>query len=363
MDKKYACPLPFNHMAVRPDGQIFPCCIFRWDDVPEDLNIYHKDPFNHNYMKKLRQDMLEDKPISGCSHCYDREKSNASSFRLEAWNEQEKYGTTSLSTGQEPQLRYVDLSISNTCNNKCRMCVPALSTHWYSDAKKLGLQIPKGIVRNPFIENTDFSTLSYIKLLGGEPLMEQNVLIKILKQCDLENLTVHLITNATLRPNEELLNLFEKCKQVKVTLSIDAYGDLNDFLRKGSDWKTTFKNLLWFLDMFPKSSVHSVLSIYNINKAKEFVYFCNELKKGCQKYFLIDGPDYMMPRHLPEQVKLKILESLQGIESFEVYEKELHKTGDFNIFVKQDKIMNNLRNEHWKDANPDLHNLVKEYII
>ena len=36
---KYACPLPFNHMAVRPDGKILPCCVFRWDDVPEDLNI------------------------------------------------------------------------------------------------------------------------------------------------------------------------------------------------------------------------------------------------------------------------------------------------------------------------------------
>ena len=24
---KYACPLPFNHMAVRPDGKILPCCV------------------------------------------------------------------------------------------------------------------------------------------------------------------------------------------------------------------------------------------------------------------------------------------------------------------------------------------------
>ena len=243
------------------------------------------------------------------------------------------------------------------------MCVPALSTHWYSDAKKLGLKIPKGIIRNPFIEDTDFSTLNYIKLLGGEPLMEQDVLIKILKQCDLKNLTIHLITNATLRPNAELLNLFNKCKKIKITLSIDAYGQLNEFLRKGSDWKTTFKNLCWFLDMFPIVSVHSVLSIYNINKAKDFVYFCNELKEDCQKYFLIDGPDYMMPRHLPEKVKPEILKTLEGIDSFEVYEKELSQKGDFNIFLKQDKIMNNLRDENWKEANIDLHNLVKEYII
>ena len=35
----------------------------------------------------------------------------------------------------------------------------------------------------------------------------------------------------------------------------------------------------------------------------------------------------------------------------------------FNIFLKQDNIMNNLRDENWKEANIDLHNLVKEYII
>jgi len=45
--KKYACPLPFNHMAIRPDGRVLPCCIYRWADVPSDLNIFHNDPLNH----------------------------------------------------------------------------------------------------------------------------------------------------------------------------------------------------------------------------------------------------------------------------------------------------------------------------
>ena len=77
------------------------------------------------------------------------------------------------------------------------MCNPWLSTSWYSDAKKLGMQIPKGIVKNPFIENTDFSKLKFIKFLGGEPLMEQKTIKKILNQCDLSNLHIQLITNAT----------------------------------------------------------------------------------------------------------------------------------------------------------------------
>ena len=35
---KYACVMPFHHMAMRPDGQIFPCCVYRQEEVPTDLN-------------------------------------------------------------------------------------------------------------------------------------------------------------------------------------------------------------------------------------------------------------------------------------------------------------------------------------
>jgi hypothetical protein len=40
---------------------------------------------------------------------------------------------------------------------------------------------------------------------------------------------------------------------------------------------------------------------------------------------------------------------------------ELNRTGDINKFVKQDTTLNNLRSEHWKDANPELYEMVKNY--
>ena len=75
MDKrKHGCDLPFHHMSMRPDGQIFPCCYFRWEEVPEDLNSNHPDPFNHPFLQNIRAKMLNDEYIEGCSKCYTDER-------------------------------------------------------------------------------------------------------------------------------------------------------------------------------------------------------------------------------------------------------------------------------------------------
>lgn len=359
--KKYACPLPFNHMAIRPDGRIFPCCIYRWDDVPQDLNIFHPDPFNHPYMVSLREKMNNDEFVSGCSYCYKDEETKGNSFRTQVYKDKNILGVHSFENNTAPELTYIDLSISNTCNNKCRMCGPELSTQWYSDAKQLGHEIPKGIVVNPFIENGDFSKLKYLKLLGGEPLLEQEKLIKILQQCNLKNLRVNLITNTTIVPNDQLHNLFMQCKKVTVSLSIDSYGELNEFLRKGSKWSQTVETMDWFRNRDYHLYVHSVASIYNCNKLDELIDFCISKDVG-QRYVLIDGPDYMMPRNLPQFAKEKIIADLQSKISkqsiYSVMIDELQKQGNFETFLKQDKQMNELRNEDWYSLNSELQNLI-----
>ena len=365
MHKKHACPLPFNHMAVRPDGKIFPCCIFRWDaDVPEDLNIYHKDPFNHPYMKELREKMKRDEYIDGCSQCYKDEETKGESYRTQVYEDSEMFGLHSYANNTEPEITNLDLSISNTCNNKCRMCSPALSTQWYSDAKELGWwEVPKGITVNPFIENGDFSKLRYLKLLGGEPLLEQEKIIKILEQCDLEKLRINLITNTSVTPNEKLAEMFKKCKKVRVSLSIDSYGKLNEFLRKGSKWETTVSTMDWFQDRGYDLSVHSVASLYNCNVLMDLIDYCKN-RNLPQRYVLADGPSTMMPRSLPTHVKQAITKQLephvdvQGI--FKVMIDELSKDGEYHRFQHFDKHLNRLRNEHWAEYNPALYDLLRE---
>jgi len=356
---KHFCPIPFHHLAVRPGGEVYPCCFFKHDEVPADFNLNYSDVFHHPFLEQIRTDLREDKYVEGCSRCYKNEELTGNSMRIE-------YLKHESSPPEEPVLTYLDLALSNLCNNKCRMCGPGLSTSWYSDAKKLGIPITSGVLKHEYnIDNFDLSKIDNIKLIGGEPLMEQEKFINILNRCDLKNLRLLITTNATVRPNDELLAIFKQCNSVKWLLSIDAYGPLNDFLRKGSKWSEVADNIKWFVGTFPNNvNIHSVASIYNINCLDQLHNYIRRHYPGIhQKHVMIDGPDWMHPSNLPNDVKKIIKNKLQSlkINNIEVLLNSLDQEGNTMLFKREDQKLNDLLNEHWRDANPELYNWLKGY--
>lgn len=373
MKNKSYCPLPFAHLAIRPNGNVYPCCAFRWDTVPNNFTINDPDVFNHPFLEDIRNKMRNNEPVEGCSKCYENEEKTGKSTRMYFMEKGKDFGLDVGST--DPSLVYLDLALSNTCNNKCRMCGPELSTSWYSDSKALGIKIPKGIIeQNVVLESYDLSKLRAIKLIGGEPLMEEKKFIDVLKRCDRKNLSIILTTNVTLVPSPELYALLSECKHIRINLSIDAFGPLNDFLRKGSKWKQTVENLYWFYNNFTKTidrnsvGLHSVASIYNLNQVDLLYKFIkSNFPEINVDYILADGPDWMLPRQLPESVKdvikTKIIQCKNEINEslYTVALDELDKPGDFKKFMKQDSALNELRSEHWKDVNPELYEMVKNY--
>jgi MoaA/NifB/PqqE/SkfB family radical SAM enzyme len=364
------CPLPFSHMAIRPNGRVFPCCNFRWDNVPEDLHLNYPDTFNHPFLADIRNKMKSDKRVDGCQNCYDSEEKTGKSMRTFFLERVEEYNMPSEPT-DDHKITYLDLALSNACNNKCRMCNADLSTSWYSDWKALGRPIPKGLhVQKTVLEEYDLSNVRFLKLIGGEPLMEQPKFIDVLTRCNRKDLSILLTTNATLTPNDALFSLIKECKSFKVNLSIDAYGSLNDFLRKGSKWEKTVEVIKWFYDNFPINdvTVFGVVSIYNINHLYKLYIFLQENFPGISlEYIMVDGPNWMQPRHLPEYVKTQILNQVNEWENkikhsiWNLIKAELMLLGDFREFMRQDKKLNELRNEFWGNHNPELFEMVKQY--
>jgi sulfatase maturation enzyme AslB (radical SAM superfamily) len=315
-------------------------------------------------MEQIREDLRNDKPVAGCSECYKAEELTGKSMRTE-YLEESRLGFSS-EPPVEPVLTYIDLALSNVCNNRCRMCNYELSTNWYSDSKKLGIEIPRGLVehKNNFDE-IDFSKLTYLKMIGGEPLMEQDKFISILKRCNLENMNILITTNTTCRPNKELLDLLKKCKKVRWNLSIDAFDSLNDFLRKGSKWEEVKENLAWFSKMFPKNvNVNGVVSIYNVNSFILLADYISENYPNSRMAFnIIDGSDWMHPRNLPADVKQPIIDLIKD-HSHSIVPRVLEAinqpNGNFTEFVNQDKKLSEIRNESWFDKNAELYDLIKE---
>lgn len=369
--KNIYCPLPFYHLAIRPNGRVYPCCNFKWEEVPEDFNINDPNVFNHPFLESIREKMHNGEKIDGCSKCYEDEKNTEQSTRTYFLNRIDEFEWSSKPT-KDVKLTYLDLALSNTCNNKCRMCNADLSTSWYSDWRALGREIPKGILRQETVlKDYDFSEMKFIKLIGGEPLMEQDKFIDVLKRCNRSQLSILLTTNVTLTPNDELLRLLKECKNVTINLSIDAHGSLNDFLRKGSKWEKTVENIEWFSKNFSKKNdlaAHCVVSLYNINKLDKLYYFLKEKYPLIDlNYVLVDSPDWMSIRHLPEyvkdEIKNKIIEwkKVYDIPFYNILISELNKLGDFEKFIKNDKKLSDIRKENWWDYNPELYEMVKKY--
>jgi sulfatase maturation enzyme AslB (radical SAM superfamily) len=325
-------------------------------------------------MNYLRQKMLNDEYVHGCRKCYEDEKHSARSMRTDLvapWTGDFGLPTVEEGRGKVKKLTNIDLALSNVCNNKCRMCMPSLSTHWYSDAKKLGMEIPRGVVTdNTIVDDYDLSDLRFIKVLGGEPMMEQAKLKKVLNKCTLENITILLVTNVSILPDEELLSLLKQCNKVNIDLSIDSYGTLNDFLRKDSEWTNVYNNIQWYKQHFDNINVHSAISIYNVNKLHEIIDFCAEqgLWHEC---VVVDGPKWMQPRNMPEQLKSWMKEYIDSISSkydirykkiFNLLRNEMNVEGDFGLFVRNDAQLNKIRAEHWMDKNYELWNKIEKLI-
>ena len=349
--------MPFHHMDILPNDTLKPCCKFLeelpYDNIENKIDV-HRDVFFENIRNSLKQGIT----VKGCQQCYDSEQHSNKSFRTRMLDKFKERTGKEFEMPDTSALYSINIALSNLCNSKCRMCSPEYSTSWYSDAKKLGIQIPKGpISKNDIIDSISASSLYSLSFVGGEPMMEQERIIKLLKQCNLENLNFIVTTNGTLLPNSELVSLLKKCKNVEIDLSIDTYGKLNDFLRKGGQWDNINYNLNWYYNNFPKIKMNTAISIYNINLISELLNYISEyFPNVIHNHLIVSKPDWMSPKNLPESVKDLVRKKIENIEIPEigVILNEMSKRGNYENFKNMDLKLNNVRNEDWKHLNTEL---------
>jgi hypothetical protein len=80
---------------------------------------------------------------------------------------------------------------------------------------------------------------------------------------------------------------------------------------------------------------------------------------------MVDGPNWMQPANLPQQVKTTILANLKnkiGERAYSLVDDEFKNTGNFDLFLDRDSKLNSIRNETWQDVNPELYDMLKGFI-
>ena len=158
------CPLPWIHLATRPNGDVRLCCtanasgagmideksvgLVKDDEQPFNFAKDSLDTvWNSNAMKTIRLQMLNNEIPRSCTKCFEEESNGIVSKRQwenVVWKERldlDSIVDKTTDTGELPvEIPYFDLRLGNVCQLKCVMCSPHDSSSWINDWK---LQYPK----------------------------------------------------------------------------------------------------------------------------------------------------------------------------------------------------------------------------
>jgi len=220
---------------------------------------------------KALQQMKNNQKVKGCDGCYKNEESKMTSTRIFA-NSYDQ-----ISEGDLPTM--LDLDFSNFCNLKCVMCDATRSSEWAKDLGESVSTIPTEML-------DDLATISnaveHITIQGGEPTImhEYEYYFKTLDQKGIiENIDLQMITNAT-NINNKFYTLLGKFKSVRLSVSIDAYGLANDYIRWPSKFTQIEKNLTKISNMSNNIQVElfnslNILSMFNYY---DFLTWCKSIE-------------------------------------------------------------------------------------
>jgi hypothetical protein len=325
-NSKHFCVAPWVHVAQNVGGRVKPCCRFgdMYKEFPIDFKGTISDFFKSDGMKSLREKMINDEYIDGCKKCYDEDKSNKPSLRLEL---NERYSdVVNLS---DPNIRYLEIGLSNACNFACVTCASNYSTTWYDDDVKLiNLDFKRPHVKhNKFIItessslDIDLSLIDRVKILGGEPFMEpRNLeLMEKLEEADaLKNLELNIVSNASIIPSEKWIKVLDKIKLLRLVISLDGMYDTAEFVRYGTDWARISQNIKWWNEYCLEKGywlqfhyvVHSLNSLDIARTSKWCLEFYPDLLLN---FDCLKEPSYLNAGYLPLWWKSEILKSASDI--------------------------------------------------
>lgn len=377
-DSPTLCAIPWNHLVIQQDGNFRACCQcirhpygLLKDDQNNTMNILShtiNEARNSNVLKDIRKAMINGEKPEVCNLCWDEEKIGIVSRRLNVNTMFDKPDISktsedgSIDTESYP-LEYMDLRFGNLCNQACRSCGPTESSLWYEEVAETQKQFnfynlktynfkSKGSAiaidsddflwyHKPNFETEFRKNLQSIKRLyftGGEPTINKahfNTLQICIDEGVAHNIALDYNSNLMSVP-DHLLEKWSHFPTVNIGASIDAYGDLANYVRYPSQWETIEKNI-FYLDNytftnnfhFGISSTISILNILNFIDLNEWMLDKNfKILMRTPTYHMLNGPTYLNVQILPIKTKDMIFKKYNDF-----FDKLKQKNGEYDSLI------------------------------
>ena len=351
--KKYnlssLCPLPWNHLSVFVDSNLRLCCnatstgrMHKEDGnyIPlkdmETLEGYYNSP---DYLK-IRTQMLKGERPEQCQRCFSIEDNGGTSERMDNLRRylQDQHFIDQLNLTQPDgtiptHVSYMDFALGNHCNIKCVMCNPACSAVLREDFEKLQWGYDTKVTQDAKEGWKDeelilkrillcLPTTRDILITGGEPLfnpLHHKMLDAIISMNRAENISLVYHSNCTKLP-EKILEKWAKFKKVNIHASIEGHGELNDYIRYGSNFQVIEDNIRKMIQV-PNVTVEiftcfDVLSMLGLPKLFSWVSDLDDKIFGLPSPILVTNPPWLQAHIIPESLKLIVKERVEIALSF-----------------------------------------------
>ena len=348
------CVLPWMHRFVNLGGEVQLCCTaeefdhsyIRQDNnepinVSDGLSDEQIDATRH--MRAIRLAMMKGDWPAACERCRLTEETGGCSRRQAENRHFDKHVPWILNNTNEQgfapvRIRSRDYRLGNLCNLRCRMCHPRASKllleEWNEVARprlRVNAKEAAEYQNMNWFQSAqlwdDFSAhchdLEHLHFAGGEPLIiteVQKALEICVEQGVAGNIELTFNTNMTKIPARHR-ELWPQFKSVNLLCSIDAYGELNDYIRYPAKWIRLARNLDIIDQQHEELNLGSAtlsvtVQVYNIFHLHELINYCRErfsFIRTIPNLVHLSVPDYFNVQHLPDELKQLAAERLETL--------------------------------------------------
>ena len=371
-DKKLKtfCPLPWRLISASPSGIGRICCEGfemlkndkgEWAFWKNSGSLYSY--FNTKKYKKTRLQMLKGERPNHCVYCFNQEDYGARSMRMQLIDQYQSdiekmiINTNTDGSIDDPKIDSIEMDLGNKCNLKCRMCHPYVSYIIGKDWQKMGKVYDEDIAKRiwedkwyaapntlKMVEEV-LPFIRHIAIAGGEPMLIKEhlkFLEMIIEKGHASHILLMYSSNQTVIPRK-IVELWKAFQKVRFNCSIEAYGDLNNYIRYPSKWENLERNIHFIDDLAHKYGnikihIHTTFQAYNVIKIPELLNYLRYADfKSLYRFphlIWVKIPKWCSPVLFPKKMRYrvadKILEALKRHEDFFLSYNKVHQNWSRN---------------------------------
>jgi MoaA/NifB/PqqE/SkfB family radical SAM enzyme len=325
---KSICAMPFVSVFKKED-KIKSCCFMENNKFLQTTTID---------IDAVKQQMIDGVRASTCEYCYNLDDQGVISPRQTyTINWANKLNLKSPDDIIQQSIVDYDIRLNNECNALCRSCNPYTSNliaREYFKINLIGHDV--GYTPKTNYDIINLETVQRIYVSGGEPTI-QNTLVDFLQKCINANKTdfeIVINTNAAV-VSDKFITLVKQFSNLKFEISIDGYGNTNQYIRWPIKWDKFTRNIKTLYDITNgKITFNTVVSIYNVGQLYSIFEFL-ENTYPASRYdisFLID-PISQRPWNFPNK-KLAVT-NLTKIKELQTYQKDEVFKSQIDSAIKQ----------------------------